>query len=639
MSKATTAARAKNRRPGTLKRLVKMLFSFYPVLLPLVMAGVLLCGLINSVGSLFLQKALEVISTSWQTGDWAAAQPKIVGLVTVLAIIYLIGNLSSLFWNRYMAVITQGSLEKLREKMFNRMQDLPIRYFDTNQRGDIMSHYTNDIDTLRQMISQSLPNLLQTVIVLATVLFIMFYFSAWMGLVIIAGVAVMTFLTKLLGSNSARFFIAQQTELGVVEGHIEEVMNGQKVVKAFCHEHAAEEDFDERNEKLFEVSQKANMFANILMPILMNLGNLIYVVVALAGGVFLALGVPNLSFSGLPLSIAVVVPFLNMTKQFCGQIGQVSQQINAVVMGLAGADRIFELLDQEPEVDEGYVTLVNAQVNPSTWEIEEADHRTGLWAWKHPHKADGTVTYVPLRGDVRMVDVDFGYTPDHEVLHGVSVYAKPGQKVAFVGATGAGKTTITNLINRFYDIADGKIRYDGINVNKIKKADLRRSLGVVLQDVNLFTGTVMDNIRYGKLDATDEECIKAAELAGADDFIRRLPDGYSTMLTGNGSQLSQGQRQLVSIARAAVADPPAMILDEATSSIDTRTEAIVQRGMDALMQGRTTFVIAHRLSTVRNSDVIICLDHGRVIERGTHDELIAKKGYYYQLYTGAFELE
>ena len=639
MSKASTAARAKNRKSGTLKRIIKMLFSFYPVLLPLVMAGVLLCGLINSIGSVFLQKALEVISTSWQTGDWTAAQPKIIGLVTVLAIIYLIGNLSSLFWNRYMGVVTQGSLEKLREKMFNRMQDLPIRYFDTNQRGDIMSHYTNDIDTLRQMISQSLPNLLQTIIVLATVLGIMFYFSAWMGLVIIAGVAVMTFLTKLLGSNSARFFIAQQMELGVVEGHIEEVMNGQKVVKAFCHERAAEEDFDERNEKLFEVSQKANMFANILMPILMNLGNLIYVMVALAGGVFLALGVPNLSFSGLPLSIAVVVPFLNMTKQFCGQIGQVSQQINAVVMGLAGAERIFELLDQEPEVDEGYVTLVDAQVNPDTWEIEEADHRTGLWAWKHPHKADGTVTYVPLRGDVRMVNVDFGYTPDHEVLHGVSVYAKPGQKVAFVGATGAGKTTITNLINRFYDIADGKIRYDGINVNKIKKADLRRSLGVVLQDVNLFTGTVMDNIRYGKLDATDEECIKAAELAGADDFIRRLPDGYNTMLTGNGSQLSQGQRQLVSIARAAVADPPAMILDEATSSIDTRTEAIVQRGMDALMQGRTTFVIAHRLSTVRNSDVIICLDHGRVIERGTHDELIAKKGYYYQLYTGAFELE
>ena len=639
MSKATIAERAKTRKPGTLKRLVKMLFSFYPVLLPLVMAGVLLCGLINSIGSVFLQKALEIISTSWQTGDWAAARPQIVHLVTVLATIYIIGNLSSLFWNRYMGVVTQGSLEKLREKMFNRMQDLPIRYFDTNQRGDIMSHYTNDIDTLRQMISQSLPNLLQTVIVLATILTIMFYFSAWMGLVIIAGVAIMTALTKLLGSNSAKFFIAQQTELGVVEGHIEEVMNGQKVVKAFCHEQAAEADFDERNEKLFEVSQKANMFANILMPILMNLGNLIYVMVALAGGVFLALGVPNLSFSGLPLSIAVVVPFLNMTKQFCGQIGQISQQINAVVMGLAGADRIFELLDQEPEVDEGYVTLVDVQVNPETWEIEEADHHTGMWAWKHPHRADGTVTYVPLRGDVQMDAVDFGYTPDHEVLHGVSVYAKPGQKVAFVGATGAGKTTITNLINRFYDIADGKIRYDGINVNKIRKADLRRSLGVVLQDVNLFTGTVMDNIRYGKLDATDDECIKAAELAGADDFIRRLPDGYNTMLTGNGSQLSQGQRQLVSIARAAVADPPAMILDEATSSIDTRTEAIVQRGMDALMQGRTTFVIAHRLSTVRNSDVIICLDHGHVIERGTHDELIAKKGYYYQLYTGAFELE
>ena len=639
MSKPANNVRARGSRPGTLKRLVKMLFSFYPVLLPLVMLGVVLCALINSIGSVFLQKALEVISTSWQTSDWAAARPQILGLVTTLAVIYIIGNLSSLFWNRYMGVVTQGSLMKLREKMFNHMQDLPIRYFDTNQRGDIMSHYTNDIDTLRQMISQSLPNLVMTVIVLTTVFSIMLYFSVWMCLVIVIGVLCMVALTKVLGSNSARFFIAQQRELGVVEGHIEEVMGGQKVVKAFCHEAAAEADFDERNERLFEVSQKANMFANILMPVLMNLGNLIYVMVALAGGVFLALGVPNLSISGLPLSIAVVVPFLNMTKQFCGQIGQISQQINAVVMGLAGAERIFALLDEEPETDEGYVTLVNAQVNPDTWEIEEADHHTGLWAWKHPHRADGTVTYVPLRGDVQMDDVDFGYTPDHEVLHGVSVYAKPGQKVAFVGATGAGKTTITNLINRFYDIADGKIRYDGINVNKIRKADLRRSLGVVLQDVNLFTGTVMDNIRYGSLEATDEECIHAAELAGADDFIRRLPEGYDTMLTGNGSQLSQGQRQLISIARAAVADPPAMILDEATSSIDTRTEAIVQRGMDALMQGRTTFVIAHRLSTVRNSDVIICLDHGRVIERGTHDELIAKRGYYYQLYTGAFELE
>ena len=638
MSKAATAERAHNRKGGTMTRLIKMLFGFYPVLLPLVVAGVVLCAIINSIGATFLQSALQVISESWQSGDWAAAQPKILKLVTTLGCIYAVGVASSLFWNRAMAVITQGSLEKLREKMFNRMQDLPIRYFDTHQRGDIMSHYTNDIDTLRQMISQSMPNLLMTVIVIVTVFFIMLYYSVWMCLVIIAGVAFMTFMTKLLGSNSARFFIAQQTELGVVEGHIEEVMNGQKVVKAFCHESAAEADFDECNEKLFEVSQKANMYANILMPILMNLGNLLYVLVALAGGIFLALGVPNLSISGTALSIAVVVPFLNMTKQFCGQIGQISMQINAVVMGLAGADRIFELLDEEPEEDEGYVTLVNAERDRATGQLVETDKHTGLWAWKYPHH-DGTLTYEELRGDVRMDHVDFGYTPDHEVLHDVSVFAKPGQKVAFVGATGAGKTTITNLINRFYDIADGKIRYDGININKIRKADLRRSLGVVLQDVNLFTGSVMDNIRYGNLDASDAECIAAAKLAGAHDFITRLPEGYNTMLSGNGAQLSQGQRQLISIARAAVADPPAMILDEATSSIDTRTEAIVQRGMDALMNGRTTFVIAHRLSTVRNSDVIICLEHGRIIERGNHDELIAKRGYYYQLYTGAFELE
>ena len=638
MSKATTAERAKNRKPGTFSRLIKTLFSFYPVLLPLVTVGVIVCAVINSIGATFLQRALEIISTSWQSGDWEAARPQILNLAVTLGSIYAVGVLSSLFWNRAMAIVTQGSLEKLREKMFNRMQDLPIRYFDTHQRGDIMSHYTNDIDTLRQMISQSLPNLLMTIIIICTVFFIMLYYSVWMCLVIIAGVSFMALMTKLLGSNSAHFFIAQQTELGVVEGHIEEVMNGQKVVKAFCHESAAEADFDERNEKLFEVSQKANMYANILMPILMNLGNLLYVLVALAGGIFLALGVSNLSISGTALSIAVVVPFLNMTKQFCGQIGQISMQINAVVMGLAGADRIFELLDEEPEEDEGYVTLVNAERDRTTGQLVETDRHTGLWAWKYPHH-DGTLTYEELRGDVRMDHVDFGYTPDHEVLHDVSVFAKPGQKVAFVGATGAGKTTITNLINRFYDIADGKIRYDGININKIRKADLRRSLGVVLQDVNLFTGSVMDNIRYGNLDASDAECIAAAKLAGAHDFITRLPEGYNTMLSGNGAQLSQGQRQLISIARAAVADPPAMILDEATSSIDTRTEAIVQRGMDALMNGRTTFVIAHRLSTVRNSDVIICLEHGRIIERGNHDELIAKRGYYYQLYTGAFELE
>ena len=623
-------------KAGTAVRLIKTLFSFYPMLLPAVVVCLLVAAMSSSFGSVFLQGALQIVTEFGESGNWAAAQPEVFRLVATLTAVYLVGVGASLFWNRAMAIITQGSLEKLREKLFNHMQDLPISYFDTHQRGDVMSHYTNDIDAIRQMISQSLPNLFQTCVVLVTVFVIMLYFSVWMCLVIVAGVAFMVFMTKVLGGNSARFFVAQQRELGVVEGQVEEIMNGQKVVKAFCHEQAAERDFDAFNEHLFEVSQKANMYGNILMPVLMNIGNLIYVVVALAGGLLLALGTPNVSLSGMALSIAVVVPFLNMTKQFCGQIGQISMQINAVVMGLAGADRIFALIDEAPEADEGYVTLVNLGVENG--ELVETEKRTGLWGWKHPHH-DGTTTYTPLRGDVRMEHVDFGYTPNHQVLYDVSVYAKPGQKVAFVGATGAGKTTITNLINRFYDIADGKIRYDGINVNKICKADLRRSLGVVLQDVNLFTGTVMDNIRYGKLDATDAECIAAAKLAGADDFITRLPDGYATMLTGNGAQLSQGQRQLISIARAAVADPPAMILDEATSSIDTRTEAIVQKGMDALMQGRTTFVIAHRLSTVRNSDVIICLDHGHVIERGNHDELIAKKGYYYQLYTGAFELE
>ena len=454
MSKATTAERALNRKGGTMSRLIKTLFGFYPVLLPLVVVGVVLCAIINSIGATFLQSALQIISESWQSGDWEAAQPKIAQLVTTLACIYGVGILSSLFWNRAMAIVTQGSLEKLREKMFNRMQDLPIRYFDTHQRGDIMSHYTNDIDTLRQMISQSLPNLLMTTIVIVTVFFIMLYYSVWMCLVIVAGVAFMTFMTKLLGSNSARFFIAQQTELGVVEGHIEEVMNGQKVVKAFCHESAAEADFDERNEKLFEVSQKANMYANILMPILMNLGNLLYVLVALAGGIFLALGVPNLSISGMTLSIAVVVPFLNMTKQFTGNINQLSQQINSIVMAGAGAQRVFSLIDEKAETDDGFVTLVDADIAPDGT-ISESDHHTGHWAWKNPND-NGKASYRELRGDVRLIDVDFGYEPNKEVLHDVSVYAEPGQKVAFVGATGAGKTTITNLINRFYDIADGK---------------------------------------------------------------------------------------------------------------------------------------------------------------------------------------
>ena len=561
-------------KAGTAVRLIKTLFSFYPVLLPAVVVCLLVAAMSSSFGSVFLQGALQIVTEFGESGNWTAAQPEVFRLVATLAAVYLVGVGASLFWNRAMAIITQGSLEKLREKLFNHMQDLPISYFDTHQRGDVMSHYTNDIDAIRQMISQSLPNLFQTCVVLVTVFVIMLYFSVWMCLVIVAGVAFMVFMTKVLGGNSARFFVAQQRELGVVEGQVEEIMNGQKVVKAFCHEQAAERDFDAFNEHLFEVSQKANMYGNILMPVLMNIGNLIYVVVALVGGLLLALGTPNVSLSGMTLSIAVVVPFLNMTKQFCGQIGQISMQINAVVMGLAGADRIFALIDEAPEADEGYVTLVNLGVENG--ELVETEKRTGLWGWKHPHH-DGTTTYTPLRGDVRMEHVDFGYTPNHQVLYDVSVYAKPGQKVAFVGATGAGKTTITNLINRFYDIADGKIRYDGINVNKICKADLRRSLGVVLQDVNLFTGTVMDNIRYGKLDATDDECIAAAKLAGADDFITRLPDGYATMLTGNGAQLSQGQRQLISIARAAVADPPAMILDEATSSIDTRTEVPAER--------------------------------------------------------------
>ena len=637
LSKPNNAPKRAQINPATAKRLIKTLFSFYPRLLPLVVVCLLISAITSCFGAVFLQSALSVITEYSASGDWSAAAPKVLQIVLTLALVYAAGLVAALVWNRSMATITQGSLEQLREKVFNRMQDLPIRYFDTHQRGDVMSHYTNDIDALRQMISQSLPNLFQTLIVLTTVFIIMIYYSLWMALVIVAGVAFMAFLTKVLGGMSAKYFVAQQRELGQVEGNIEEIMNGQKVVKAFCHEDAAKVDFDKINEHLYEVSQQANMYGNVLAPVLQNLGNLIYVIVALAGGVLLATGAPNVSLSGMALSIAVVVPFLNMTKQFCGQIGQISMQINAVVMGLAGAKRIFELIDEEVEEDHGYVTLVNTKYDENGHLVECAE-RTTDWAWKHPHK-DGTVTYTPLAGDVRMEGVDFGYTPDHQVLYDVSVYAKPGQKVAFVGATGAGKTTITNLINRFYDIADGKIRYDGININKICKSDLRRSLGVVLQDVNLFTGTVMDNIRYGKLDATDDECIAAAKLSGADDFIRRLPDGYQTMLTGNGAQLSQGQRQLISIARAAVADPPAMILDEATSSIDTRTEAIVQRGMDALMTGRTTFVIAHRLSTVRNSDVIICLDHGHIIERGNHEELIAKHGYYYQLYTGAFELE
>mgnify|MGYP000699451660 FL=1 len=627
----------KKKKKGTLGRILKTLFEFYPVRMPIVFFCIIFSAVVSSIPAIFMQNIISIVETSWKTGDWDAVGGKIVTYVGILLIFYILSLLSAVTFTQMMATITQGFLKKLRVKMFHGMQNLPIKYFDTHNHGDIMSYYTNDIDTLRQMVSQSIPQLLISSVTVLTVFSIMLYFSLWLTLVVIVGVVFMFIVTKKIGGNSAKYFIRQQTSLGKAEGYIEEIMNGQKVVQVFCHERECEEAFDEINEKLFSDSESANKFANMLMPILNNIGNVLYVTVALTGGILLLAKAPNVSLSGMAIGISIVVPFLNMTKQFCGNVSQVSNQVNSVVMGLAGAERIFELIDEEPEEDEGYVTLVN--VREENGEIVECKERTGMWAWKHPHQEDGTVTYTKLAGDVRMFDVDFGYEKDKTVLHNITLYAEPGQKVAFVGSTGAGKTTITNLINRFYDIADGKIRYDGININKIKKSDLRRSLGVVLQETNLFTGTVMDNIRYGRLDATEEDCIAAAKLAGADDFITRLPEGYDTLLTENGANLSQGQRQLIAIARAAVAAPPVMILDEATSSIDTRTEAIVQKGMDALMEGRTVFVIAHRLSTVRNSDVIMVLEQGHIIERGTHEMLIEEKGKYYQLYTGAFELE
>lgn len=618
-------------------RVIKMLFRFYPVLVPVTGACILFSAFVSSIPPLFLQQVIEAIKEWYPSGDWEAAARQIVPLIIILISLYILSLISMFVYTQLMAYITQGFLCKMRIAMFDKMQDLPIRYFDTNKHGDIMSHYTNDIDTLRQLVSQTLPNMISSISIVLVILVIMLYFSVWMTLVVILGVFAMFMVSKKVGAGSAKYFRANQQSMGKVEGYVQETMNGQKVVKVFNHEQQTEEDFDKVNEQLFQNAYRANAYASMLGPIIGNIGNILYVLSALVGGVLLVLNVPNVSLSGMPIGISLVIPFLNMCKQFTGNFNNLSQQFNTLVMAIAGADRVFELMDSEPESDEGYVTLVNAEIDDNG-NITETDHRTGRWAWKHPH-GDGTTTYTELKGDVRLTEVDFSYDGEKQVLTDVSVYAEPGQKVAFVGATGAGKTTITNLINRFYDIADGKIRYDGININKIKKADLRSSLGIVLQDTNLFTETVMENIRYGRLDATDEECINAAKLAGADDFIVRLPEGYRTMLTNNGANLSQGQRQLLAIARAAVADPPVMILDEATSSIDTRTEAIVSRGMDKLMEGRTVFVIAHRLSTVMNSDVIMVLDHGKIIERGNHEKLISEKGTYYQLYTGAFELE
>ena len=630
-----------------LGRLLSYLFHYYKGRLIAVFICIAATAAAGISSSVFLQLVLaRVITPLTEEGAaWADVSGDLFWIIFGMGAMYVVALAASVFYNQTMAVVTQGFLRHVRNDMFSEMQSLPIRYFDTHTHGDIMSVYTNDTDALRQLISMSIPQVFYSIIAAVTLLVIMLMNSVWLMLVVLLGVAVMAMVSKFVGSRSARYFIKQQEVIGKTEGYIEEMMGGQKVIKVFCHEEQAKRDFDKINDDLCDATDKANAYGNILMPAVMNIGHFMFVITAIVAGLFIMFEVPNLTilgwkgqFGASVMMVGLVATFLNMSRQFSLNIGQVSMQINSVVMGLAGAGRIFELLDEKPETDDGYVTLVNADIAPDGT-ITESEERTGQWAWKHPHKADGTVTYTELKGDIRLFDVDFGYVPEKIVLHNVTIYAKPGQKIAFVGATGAGKTTITNLLNRFYDIADGKIRYDGININKIKKADLRRSMGIVLQDTNLFTGTIMENIRYGKLDATDEECIEAAKLANAHDFITRLPDGYNTVLRHEASNLSQGQRQLISIARAAVADPPVMILDEATSSIDTRTEALVQKGMDALMRGRTVFVIAHRLSTIQNSDAIMVLDHGRIIERGSHEQLIEQRGTYYQLYTGAFELE
>ena len=593
---------------------------------------VLVCILLSSVAGVLGSMSIQVVIDDYITPLIGSSSPDFSGLARfmgIMLVIFAIGTLSTYLFNRIMVIIAQGVLKTIRDDMFCHMQKLPIKYFDTHTHGDLMSRYTNDTDTLRQMIAQSLPQIFSSIITIVFVFFAMVKTSVYLTLFVLFVVFIMMNIAKTIAGKSGSFFMQQQVSLGKTNGYIEEMINGQKVVKVFCHEEEAKEQFDKLNEELCHNATQANSFANILMPVMGNIGNIQYVLIAVIGG---ALAIHHMG----GLTIGAIAAFLQLSKSFMMPISQVSQQLNAVAMALAGAERIFEMMDEEVEVDDGYVTLVNAK--RENGELVETKERTGLWAWKHPH-GDGTVTYTELKGKVEFFDVDFGYTEEKIVLHNVSLYADQGQKVAFVGATGAGKTTITNLINRFYDLADGKIRYDNININKIKKDDLRRSLGIVLQETNLFTGTVMENIRYGKLDATDEEVYEAAKIANAHDFIMRLPQGYDTVLAGDGSGLSQGQRQLLSIARVAVADPPVMILDEATSSIDTRTEAIVQKGMDSLMKGRTVFVIAHRLSTVKNSDVIMVLEQGRIIERGNHEKLISERGKYYQLYTGAFELE
>ena len=620
---------------GTAKRLLKYLGK-YKIRFTIVVCCIVFAAITTALSSLFIQSLIDDYIMPLLSQD----HPDFAGLtqyILKMAAIFAGGVVAAFVYNRLMVVVAQGILKEIRDEMFEHMQKLPIRYFDTHTHGDVMSHYTNDTDTLRQMISQSIPQMLNSAITIVAVFVSMLTVSVWLTLIVIAFVFIIFMVIGKIAGGSARYFVRQQSSLGDVNGYIEEMIDGQKVVKVFCHEEKALEGFDKKNDELFENMAKANTYANILMPIMNNLGFILYVVIAIIGGALGIVGVTNVSLTGIGvLSLGAIASFLQLSRSFINPISQVSQQLNFVVMALAGAERIFALMDEEVEEDNGDVTLVRVKEENGT--LVECAERTNRWAWKVP-KENGTFEMIEMKGHVEFHNVDFGYVPEKTVLHDITLYAEPGQKVAFVGATGAGKTTITNLINRFYDIQKGTITYDGIDISRIAKPSLRRSLGVVLQDVNLFTGTVMDNIRYGKLDATDEECIAAAKLANADSFIRMLPHGYNTVLAGDGSGLSQGQRQLISIARAAVADPPVMILDEATSSIDTRTEAIVQRGMDALMKGRTVFVIAHRLSTIMNSDVIMVLELGHIIERGDHDTLIAQKGTYYQLYTGAFELE